>query len=60
MYLIQFESPIGHFKKCIMKAAMLEPVFCKKWQKKFLTRNWFGEQGKSEGSEWYLIIISPK
>jgi hypothetical protein len=30
---------------------LLEPSFCKKRQKKSRERNWFGEQGKPEGSE---------
>ena len=33
----------------------LEPVCCKKQQKKFLTSYWFVEYGTSEDSEWYKI-----
>ena len=33
----------------------LEPSYCKKRQKKSRARNWFGEQGTPEGSEWYQI-----
>ena len=32
-------------------ASILEPSCCKKRQKKSQPRNWFGEQGTSEGSE---------
>ena len=32
---------------------MLEPVCCKKQQKKFLTSYWFVEEGTSEDSDWY-------
>ena len=34
---------------------VLEPVCCKKQQKKFLTSYWFVELGTSEDSEWYKI-----
>ena len=34
---------------------LLEPVCCKKQQKKFLTSCCFVEQGTSEDSEWYKI-----
>ena len=34
---------------------LLEPSCCKKWQKKSQTRNWLGEQGRSERSELYQI-----
>ena len=34
---------------------ILEPVWCKKQQKKFLTSYWFVEKGTSEDSEWYMI-----
>ena len=33
---------------------LLEPVFCKKRQKKCMTSYWFGEQGTSEGSELFF------
>ena len=33
----------------------LEPICCKKHQKKFLTSYWFVELGTSEDSEWYEI-----
>ena len=33
----------------------LQPVCCKKQQKKFLTSYWFLEMGTSEDSEWYKI-----
>ena len=33
----------------------LEPVCCKKQQKKVLTSYWFVQQGTSEGSEQYEI-----
>ena len=32
---------------------VLEPVCCKKQQKKFLTSCWFAELGNSEGTEWF-------
>ena len=31
----------------------LEPVYCKKQQKKFLISYWFAELGTSEGPEWF-------
>ena len=33
--------------------SFIEPVSCKKQQKKSQPRNWFGESRTSEGSEWY-------
>ena len=39
----------------IRLTAALEPSCCKKRQKKSQSRNWFGELGTSEGSEWSQI-----
>ena len=36
-------------------ARSLEPVCCKKQQKKFPTSYWFVEYGTSEDSDWYKI-----
>ena len=39
----------------LMGMNQLEPSCCKKRPKKYQPRNWFGEQGTSEGSEGYQI-----
>ena len=33
----------------------LEPVCCKKWQKKFMNSYWFRKEGISRGFEGYKI-----
>ena len=43
------------FNFCFQSFPNLELSCCKKQQKKSKPRNWFGEYGTSEGSEWYQI-----
>ena len=44
------------FKNALLHMFKLEPVCCKKRQKKFMTTYWFVEYGISKASEWYKIV----
>ena len=51
---------VSIFLFSISNSMLLEPVCCKKQQKKFLTSYWFAEKGISEGPEWFQAdCISP-
>ena len=54
-YVLTASKVIIHIFKSSGELSLLEPVCCKKQQKKFLTSYWFEEYGTSEGPEWFQI-----